>query len=432
MYKLKNRHKRKTLDKLRSMGMTFGPEYDVLADTLEASRKADADNAKITKIEYNPAPQKNDGKQYFIVKVTVSSEQFQNIVEVEIDGRLFQATRKDSVFERNAFYANVQVDFSTVVRLEENFELKVRLKDFLGLVLDTKTKTLMVKSGGVVIDKSVAEKEIKAKPTKSITIEQLIAFGVNKKRATEYIDALNQTFVDYEINTDLRIIHFLSQILHESGALRYTSEINAKDSDYRGCKGRGLIQLTYPENYKKYGNYESEDFLTSTADKEKLEKVPFSVRCAGWYWNIEKKLNKYADKNDFIQCTFKVNGGFNGNDDREKYFKNGCKILNKEFKYLEFKNSKIYNNYKACFAWGLWHDPAISSILFDKCANNNQKAIEGYKRFLELVPDNFTDTNWYKIKSQNEFSNLKYKKDGKFYVKIIDAAKQRLQKLTEK
>jgi predicted chitinase len=233
MYKLKNRHKRKTLDKLRSMGMTFGPEYDVLADTLEASRKADADNAKITKIEYNPAPQKNDGKQYFIVKVTVSSEQFQNIVEVEIDGRLFQATRKDSVFERNAFYANVQVDFSTVVRLEENFTITVRLKDAILGILDTRTKPLTVKSGGGVVEGSEPTNTPKIKNIKSdadFTFEDIseVWEDASHEKVQSIVDELNQSYTVsgkvkklyeiFELDTDLRRCHFFAQAFVESGS----------------------------------------------------------------------------------------------------------------------------------------------------------------------------------------------------------------------
>lgn len=42
-------------------------------------------------------------------------------------------------------------------------------------------------------------------------------------------------------------------------------------------------------------------------------------------------------------------------------------------------------------------NPDIKSTLFDTCGSNKEFAIEGYKRFLQLIPENFENTNWYGI-----------------------------------
>jgi hypothetical protein len=227
----------------------------------------------------------------------------------------------------------------------------------------------------------------------------------------------------------LRIIHFLAQILHESGRLIFTSEYGKSNTDYGGFKGRGLIQLTGKSNYEKYEDYESEDFTSTLKDKQKLEKTPYSIRCAGWFWSIEKKLNDEADDNDLLSISYQVNGGFNGLDDRILLYSNGLKAFNKDYSELVFSNSKVSQIAKAAFAWGLWHDPEIISKEFNTCKNNKSKAIEGYKKFLEIVDESFPDTNWYRIKYLSEFKNIKYSKGKKTFVKVIEAAKQRLNKL---
>jgi predicted chitinase len=283
-----------------------------------------------------------------------------------------------------------------------------------------------VKSGGSVVEEinpNKPIKEVKGKPTKSITLEQLIAFGLNKKIATEYLEPLNQTLIDYQINTDLRIIHFLAQVIHESISFTATSEIGVTDADYDGFKGRGLMQLTTRKNYEAFEEYEGEDFTSSLKNKEKLEKIPYSIRSAGWFWTINAKLNQLADENDFIYITKMINGGYNHFDFRLKILKKGFKIFKIDYKDYKFKESEAYNDEKASFGWGLWHDPFLNKVGFIK---DNEIAIEGYKRYLELAP-NGKHTNWYRILTMNNFLKLKFKKDNKHYINVIDVVKQQLE-----
>lgn len=91
---------------------------------------------------------------------------------------------------------------------------------------------------------------------------------------------------------------------------------------------------------------------------------------------------------------------------------------------------QIKGNFKGCFTWGLWNDPDIKLKLFDTCGSNKSNAIEGYMRYLELAPEG-KHVNWYRILSMNNFSKLKYKKDRKNFVNVIDVVKQQLKKLRE-
>ncbi len=148
------------------------------------------------------------------------------------------------------------------------------------------------------------------------------------------VGALNQTFNRYEINTAKRISHFLAQVLHESGAFRYSAEIwgntpaqrgydtrvdlgNTPERDNDGYKyrGRGWIQLTGKTNYKLLSKEFGVDFVTYP---DLVAKEPYDSLAAGWFWN-RKKLNALADADDILSITKKINGGYNGLDERRMW-----------------------------------------------------------------------------------------------------------------
>jgi predicted chitinase len=364
-----------------------------------------------------------------------------NKLEVEIDGKIFLTYRKSSFFDLQMYYATIRIvlpipyaqnNYKLTVRLEESVSKKIIDQRSINVKVTTEGKVNEVGKVSEIGNESKNQPPIKNIPIESITLEQLISIGISKNKATEYITDLNKTFQDYNINTNLRIIHFLAQVIHESGRFKYTAEIGVTDAKYGGYKGRGLMQITGLGNYTKYEDYESEDFTSSLENKIKLEKPPYSIRSAGWFWSIESELIDDSEKNDFIYITRLINGGFNGYNDRLAYFKKGISVLMKDVSLttdFNFAESKAYNDKRASFAWGLWHDIDLNK---KGCTKDKTKAIEGYKRFLELVSENFSDTNWYGIKTITEFANLKYIKGKKSYIKVIEAAKQRLQKLSGK
>ena len=144
-------------------------------------------------------------------------------------------------------------------------------------------------------------------------------------RVIEVYNQLTPCFAKYSINTPLRKCHFLAQMLHETGALRYKEEI-ASGKAYEGrvdlgnivkgdgvlFKGRGAIQLTGRTNYDKYGRFIGVDLLANP----KLVAENYYVDVAGWFWN-SKGLNSYADKDDVMIITRRINGGINGLEDRK-------------------------------------------------------------------------------------------------------------------
>lgn len=171
-----------------------------------------------------------------------------------------------------------------------------------------------------------------------LTIEQLQSIMPNLPltSATLYIQPLNEAMVEFEINTPLRISAFLAQLAHESGELHYWEEIatgqayegrvdlgNINVGDGRRYKGRGPIQLTGRANYIKAGKALNLD-LEQHPEQAALSHVGF--RTAGWYW-YWKQLNKLADLGDFDTITKKINGGFNGKAQRDRYYVDIKKVL---------------------------------------------------------------------------------------------------------
>lgn len=176
-----------------------------------------------------------------------------------------------------------------------------------------------------------------------ITIEQLSNISnIKKTKLKHIIDPLNNILKKYNINTKLRISHFLSQILHESGGFQYFSEF-ASGSSYEGredlgnlrpgdgvkYKGRGAIQITGRYNYEALSKEFGYDFVNNP---KKLSEMPWAIESSGWFWNkgnqTGKSLNYYADRDDIKSITRKINGGLNGFSDREKYYLMSINELN--------------------------------------------------------------------------------------------------------
>ncbi len=172
-----------------------------------------------------------------------------------------------------------------------------------------------------------------------ITVEQLIKIAPqsSETRLYELITGINETLEKFNINTALRIAHFLAQVAHESGSFQYMEEI-ASGEDYEGrhnlgniqpgdgvkFKGRGLIQLTGRDNYQKFSTAMNMDFI---AQPELVAKAPYAVLVAGWFWH-ENRLNPDADQDDVVTVTKVINGGDNGLDDRRDYLARAKSVLN--------------------------------------------------------------------------------------------------------
>lgn len=178
------------------------------------------------------------------------------------------------------------------------------------------------------------------------------------------IAQLPDTMAKFEINTALRLSHFLAQAGHESGNFRLVKENlnysakglmgifkkyfpnealaksyerkpekiankvyggrmgNGDEASGDGAKfcGRGYIQLTGKTNYQAF--FKSMELDVSSDPT--LVATKYALASAAWFWS-KNGLNKLADGGAteavVTSITKRVNGGTIGLDDRIKHFK---------------------------------------------------------------------------------------------------------------
>ena len=184
------------------------------------------------------------------------------------------------------------------------------------------------------------------------------------------IAQLPDTIAKFELNTPLRLAHFLAQAGHESGGFKLVTEnlnygakgllgifkkyfpTEAKAKEYErkpekianlvygsrmgngaeitgeGYKfrGRGYIQLTGKDNYKAFDTVVTESIL----DNPDLVSTKYPLLSAAWFFH-KNGLHKIADKGatDAVvtEVTKRVNGGTIGLADRLKHFKEYYALL---------------------------------------------------------------------------------------------------------
>jgi putative chitinase len=184
------------------------------------------------------------------------------------------------------------------------------------------------------------------------------------------IAMIPDTAAKFQINTPLRLAHFLAQCGHESGGFRATQENlnysakglagifkkyfpteaaaapyarqpqkiaskvyggrmgNGPESSGEGYKfrGRGYIQLTGKENYTAFGKSIGED-MTVNPD---VVASKYALLSAAWFFS-KNGLHKMADEgaSDLVvtKITKRVNGGTIGLPDRIKHFKEYYHLL---------------------------------------------------------------------------------------------------------
>lgn len=168
-------------------------------------------------------------------------------------------------------------------------------------------------------------------------------------------DKYKTLFNSYHVNTPLRIAHFMCQLEHESGlkpisenlnysakrllevfpkyfkttgiAIEYGNQKekianrvyanrigNGDEASGDGYKfrGRGFLQITGKDNYLMLSKdaridcFDTPDILLEEAN---------AMISALWFFS-KNNLFKYADADDIISITKKINGGLNGIEDR--------------------------------------------------------------------------------------------------------------------
>ncbi len=176
-----------------------------------------------------------------------------------------------------------------------------------------------------------------------ITRAQLLKVMPNARKSVDkYLPYFNKLAEKYHIDTKLRWAHFLAQIAHESGELRYTKELgkdsyflkyekgelgkmlgNTHKGDGAKYKGRGFIQLTGRSNYSKYQSYSMQPILEKP---ELLEEPELCVDVTMWFWETHG-LNVLAEQDNLKAIRKRINGGYNGLAECEKYLKRAKEAL---------------------------------------------------------------------------------------------------------
>lgn len=155
--------------------------------------------------------------------------------------------------------------------------------------------------------------------------------NVYNARLDAFVRTLNQWgSLIAGLDTPLRIAHYLAQVMHESGQLRWTEELasgqayegrkdlgNTKKGDGVRFKGRGYLQTTGRANYQAYADSEYcvGDLMSHP---EWLAQSPGDQKSSLFYWACNG-LNRLADQDDIETVTRRINGGTNGLAQR-KYF----------------------------------------------------------------------------------------------------------------
>lgn len=166
-----------------------------------------------------------------------------------------------------------------------------------------------------------------SKTLQYVTAEQLFTIA-NEGSVAEFepfVEGCNLCLDRFDITTPLRIAHFIAQVFHESGCLKWIEELasgdayegrtdlgNTQPGDGRRFKGRGFIQLTGRSNYRRFSEAIGYDFEFNPRAVATPENAWLS---AGWFWDAHD-LNALADKDNFDGITLTINGGYNGYDDR--------------------------------------------------------------------------------------------------------------------
>ncbi|MEY4750977.1 MAG: hypothetical protein RIQ60_3191 [Pseudomonadota bacterium] len=206
-------------------------------------------------------------------------------------------------------------------------------------------------------------------------LDHLRAAGV--RDPDRWLQALQATCDEFDINTDKRIAAFLAQTAHESGGytaleenLNYRASTMATcwpkrfavfgpdgkpEKDDRGVnlpnkfalmlqrqpepianvvysarmgngpvesgegwkyRGRGLKQLTGKDNYTRCGAALELDLVETP---ELLLEPLVAARSAGWFWSANGCAS-LIDNDDFVGLTRRINGGTIGLEDRERRY----------------------------------------------------------------------------------------------------------------
>lgn len=139
--------------------------------------------------------------------------------------------------------------------------------------------------------------------------------------------------------TPERVIHFLAQVLHESGGLKWTLELadgkayegridlgNTEPGDGPRFKGAGFLQLTGRANYEAFGQWVQDHYVAAQGADYVSAQYPWES--AVWWWTANR-MNDLVDSGATIrEVSVRVNGEPpNGLIERTQWFHDISEVL---------------------------------------------------------------------------------------------------------
>jgi putative chitinase len=209
-----------------------------------------------------------------------------------------------------------------------------------------------------------------------ITLEQFSAMIPRNKEPEAWYENVVDMFKKYDIITPLRIAGFMAQCGHESADftaleenLNYSEKAlngvfgryfgkgkrnaaeyarkpekianyvyqdefrskrgamgNTEDGDGWRFRGRGIKQLTGRNNYTAFGKSVG---MSAEEAAEYVATKKGALESACWFW-ATNKIDRYADNDDIVGMTKRINGGTIGLDDRKSRYARAKSILGGE------------------------------------------------------------------------------------------------------
>lgn len=211
-----------------------------------------------------------------------------------------------------------------------------------------------------------------------INIDRLTRLGVPRDKAADYEGPLLSVMARHDIDTVRRSAAFLAQLIHESNGFRTVEEnlnytpdalmatfgrkrfppILAQEYGRTGnhpanqdmiaaiayadrlgnggvdtldgwrYRGRGPIQLTGKDNYRRCGTAIGVDLVH---DPDRLLEPVVGTMAAGWFWSEGNRtgasLNTYADAGQIDAISKIVNGGTHGLAARHSLYEQALRAL---------------------------------------------------------------------------------------------------------
>jgi len=294
--------------------------------------------------------------------------------------RIFTNNQGEIVIDSVVGYDIWISKYDTITKKKAKFIAKID-KNLVGKKVTIEAIKTLVKNRTVKFKNVLHEADLKIIASE-LGHKGATVFG--NKRFSAFAVELNKMMTTYQINTRLRLIHFLAQTYHETGGFTSLKENGSisyfKTKDYGAdFYGRGLLHLTWDYGYLEYYSHLHEDpqpsyhevyneLKNKTGLKNPPDKVSLyagesysikdakgkitatrtlpkdivttltkfapsletnlSLACdsAGWFWE-NKKMNTLVDNDDARAVSIKLNGGENGLDERIKYTKILRKVI---------------------------------------------------------------------------------------------------------